>query len=159
MKRNYSKFFTPISIADKMVELLDPQPGEAILEPHAGEGAIVKRIKARCQECIVFAIELYPEWEDVLKRFAEVVVIKDFLQVPTIAKWSKCIANPPFGNETDLSAHFLKIRESVKRGGKIVMLVPDDFDPQIPHLSHSINNWSKNSDGTTTQIKIIEFNN
>jgi 16S rRNA A1518/A1519 N6-dimethyltransferase RsmA/KsgA/DIM1 with predicted DNA glycosylase/AP lyase activity len=159
MTRNYQKFFTPIEVADKMVGLLNPQPGEAILEPSAGNGAIVKRLKAHCPESTVFAIELNPEWEIELRTFADVVVIKDFLELYTSVKWTKCIANPPFGNGINLNDHFLKIRESVKKGGKIVMIVPVDFEPDIEHKPYPIENWSKNSDGSTTEIKIIEFVN
>jgi 16S rRNA A1518/A1519 N6-dimethyltransferase RsmA/KsgA/DIM1 with predicted DNA glycosylase/AP lyase activity len=158
-KRDYTKFFTPIEIADKMVKLLNPKPGEAILEPHAGDGAIVKRIKAYCPESIVFAIELYPEWEKSLMQFAEVVVINDFLQIPEIAKWTKCIANPPFGNGIDLYAHFDKIRRCVKSGGKVVVLVPKDFEAGVEFLEYKIDNWATNRDGTKTEIKIIEFYN
>jgi 16S rRNA A1518/A1519 N6-dimethyltransferase RsmA/KsgA/DIM1 with predicted DNA glycosylase/AP lyase activity len=158
-KRDYTKFFTPIEVADFMVDILDPQPGEWILEPHAGNGALVKRVKAKCPEAVVTGIELYEQWRSDLENFCEIVVIKDFLQTPTIAKWCKCIANPPFGNGIDLISHFNKMKECVKKGGKIVMLVPEDFDPDVMYVKYPIENWSTNSDGTTTPIKIIEFYN
>lgn len=39
------------------------------------------------------------------------------------------------------------------------MIVPENFNPSVEHKTHLIENWSLNSDGTKTEIKIIEFNN
>lgn len=157
--RDYRKFFTYPETAYFMAGMIDPQPGEVILEPSAGDGALVKAIKAKCQETKVIAIELDPQWESELRNFADIVAITDFLATPTIAKCNSCIANPPFGNGIDLQAHFDHICKHVKKGGKIVMIVPEDFRPNVFHETYPLENWSTNSDGTKTEIKIIEFLN
>lgn len=158
-KRDYRKFFTYPETAAFMVDLLDPQPGQVILEPSAGNGALVKAIKNKCNQAIVFACELDSEWKsDLYAAGASVVVIKDFMEYPTWPKHSACIANPPFGNGIDLEAHVERMIEAVKSGGKLVILVPADFEPCIEYRSYPLENWSKNNDGTTTPIKIIEFN-
>lgn len=156
--RNYEKFFTPERVAKFMVELVDPKPGQAILEPSAGNGAIVKAIHSHEPKTIIFAIEVNEKYRADLKLAgAKIVVIRDWMEVPEYAKWNSCIANPPFGNGIDLQAHFDKICRVVKTGGKVVMIVPADFDPKREHKTYTLENWSKNSDGTTTGIKIIEF--
>lgn len=142
-----------------MAEILNPQPGQVILEPSAGNGALCKAVKEISPETFVFACELYEEWRTDLLTVADVVVIKDFLEYPTNPKHSGCIANPPFGNEIDLKAHIDRMRHAVKIGGRMVILVPEDFILGFPHDSFSLENWSKNSDGTTTPIKIISFTN
>lgn len=157
-KRDYRKFFTYPETAAFMADLINPQPGQVILEPSAGNGALVKAIKNKCDRAIVFACELDAEWQaDLYAAGASVVVIKDFMNYPTWPKHSACIANPPFGNGIDLEAHVERMIEAVKSGGKLVILVPADFEPCVAHKAHLLNNWSKNSDGTTTPIKIIEF--
>lgn len=159
-QRNYEKFFTPEDVAWYMAEHLDPQPDEVFLEPSAGNGSLVRAVMEKCPRAHVFAFEINPEYEqDIKDAGAKVVVIKNFLEIPCYAKFTGCIANPPFGNETDLRAHFDHIRLHVKTGGKVVMIVPADFDPKCEHRTHNLNNWSTNSDGTTTTIKIIEFDN
>lgn len=165
-ERNYEKFFTPSYIAKYMVGLLGPKEGDVILEPSAGKGSIVRAIKEHNAGCIVMAFDINEQFEPFLRNAgANVVVIKDFLSIPIYAHFTSCIANPPFGNGIDLQAHFDCICDHVKSGGKIVMIVPQDFNPTYEkHLiknytAHALDNWSKNSDGTTTQIKIIEFNN
>lgn len=158
-KRDYRKFFTPDDIADFMVRLLNPQEHEVVLEPSAGNGALVKAVKEKSPKTVVFAFEKDAQWEDDLKLCANVAVIKDFLDIPIYAYFTSCIANPPFGNETDFQAHFNHICNHVKKGGRIVMIVPYDFTPEVSHDTHEIENWSANSDGTVTPIKIISFKN
>jgi predicted RNA methylase len=158
--RNYEKFFTPEDVAWFMVEHLDPKDGDEILEPSAGNGSLVRAVIEKAPGATVFAFEINQKYEKDLKEAgAKIVVIKDFLTIPVYATFTSCIANPPFGNDTDLQAHFNHIRKHVKKGGKIVMIVPYDFDPKCEHYVSHVNNWSKNSDGTTTPIKIIEFVN
>lgn len=158
-QRDYSKFFTPDHVADFMVKLLNPQAGDLILEPSAGNGSIVRAIKRNCKGCNVFAIEINRDYTEVLGEVADIIAIVDFLNVENTYMCSACVANPPFGNGIDLGAHFSQICKFVEKGGKVVMIVPADFDPQCEHKTYKLDNWSKNSDGTTTEIKIISFYN
>ncbi|MFD2922002.1 N-6 DNA methylase [Terrimonas rubra] len=108
-KRDYTKFFTYPETSEFMADLLNPQPHQVILEPSAGNGALVKAVKKKCPETKVFAVELYPEWKKDLESIADVVVLKDFLEFTGMQpKYSGCIANPPFGNGVDLDAHIKK---------------------------------------------------
>lgn len=160
--RDYTKFFTLPETAKFMAELLDPKHNDVILEPSAGNGALVKAVIEQSPKSIIFAFELDPQWEDDLRKSGDtIVVIKDFLDVPVYAKFSSCIANPPFGNSIDLQAHFDHIRAAVKTGGRIVMIVPEDFEPPAPYYYRSfpLKNWGTNKDGTVTSIKIISFLN
>lgn len=105
-QRNYEKFFTPEDVAWYMAEHLDPKEGDAVLEPSAGNGSLVKAVLDKCPKAIVFAFEVNEKYRQDLKDAgAKIVVIKDFLLTPEIAKWTSCIANPPFGNETNLQEH------------------------------------------------------
>lgn len=159
-ERDFRKFFTPDNIAWWMAELLNPQDDDVILEPSAGNGSLVRAVLEENPKAIVFAFEINEIYRDNLKEAgAKVVVIKDFLETPELAKFSGCIANPPFGNGVDLQAHFDKIRRLVKLDGRIVMIVPFDFDPNCKHTQFDCENWSKNSGGTITEIKIIDFKN
>lgn len=158
--RDYTKFFTPDSVANFMVSLVNPKVDDVVLEPSAGNGAIVKAIKKHDAGVNVFAFDINEDFKELLKESgAEIVVIKDFLTIPVHAKFTSCIANPPFGKGIDLQAHFNHICSHVKYGGQIVMIVPNEFTPKIVHHTYPCENWSNNSDGTTTEIKIISFNN
>lgn len=163
MTRNYEKFFTPDDIADKMVSLLKPLPGKRYLEPSAGNGSLVRAVKRASPASIVYAIERNYQHESDLNGICDWWEINDFIGQDDYENWLEfhgCIANPPFGNGTDLQAHFDKICRMVCYGGKVVMIVPSDFHPTVlQYKVHPVENWSKNTDGTTTKIKIIEFFN
>jgi hypothetical protein len=158
--RDYTKFFTPQGTAAFMASLLEAKAGDWVLEPSAGAGALVRAVKNKDSRIVVTAVEQNEKWRAYLKSAgANLVVIKDFLAIPDIAKWTSCIANPPFGNGTDLKAHIDHMRRCVKTGGTVVVLVPEDFELDIPHETYPHDNWSQNSDGTITPIKIIKFAN
>ncbi len=160
--RDYKKFFTPQDVGTYMVSLLNPEADDIILEPHAGNGALCKAVKKICPKCTMWAVEndRRMEGELYLSSYTDIVIMRDFLQFKSSTIFNKCIANPPFGHDIDLQAHFDKIRSHVVTGGNIVMVVPEDFKPKGVEVNEQpIKNWSENSDGTTTKIKVIQFFN
>lgn len=158
--RDYSKFFTLPETAKLMAQLLRPNPRDRVLEPSAGDGALVKAIKDFCYKTHVFAVEINPKYKKVLMDIADDVIIRDFIQCRFADScFDSCIANPPFGNGIDLQAHFDKMRQAVKPGGRILCIVPEDFDPQVKGVSYKLNNWGTNKDGSVTPIKIIDVLN
>lgn len=161
MNRNYEKFFTHSGTADFMVSLLKkPSDNFTALEPSAGSGAIIKSLRKAFGSAVeIHAVEKDNVWFDELNNMCEKVFIQDFLEYYSSFPYDVCVANPPFGNGIDLQAHFDNICELVKDGGQIIMIVPENFIPDIPHETIPLENWSKNNDGTTTPIKIINFIN
>lgn len=101
---------TPPWLAERIVAWANPGPGDSILEPSAGDGALVRAIRAldarRCgahEWTRITAVELRPEREPWLRAAdADDVVIGDW---PTVAAaWAMrdrpsfdlAISNPPF---------------------------------------------------------------
>lgn len=160
LERNYEKFFTPSWLAEQMVKMVIPLRDDTILEPSAGNGSIVRAIKYYEPDTIIHVCELKEEYRSaLLEAGARAIYIGDFLEYPESYKFDHCIANPPFGNETSIKDHYDKICRLVKPGGKIAMIVPYDFHPGRLHEAYPVDNWSTNSDGTTTEIKVIAFIN
>lgn len=162
-KRDYRKFFTYPETAAFMARLLNATDGQQIIEPSAGDGRLVKAVNDFSGDGVIIdAVELDDQWEKDLNPICRKVFISDFLRVPLLKNsYDGCIANPPFGNGVDLQSHFDKIHDIVKPLGKIIAIVPFDFFPTAVrnYYFHPLENWSKNSDGTTTAIKLIEFKN
>src|SRR5689334_4741089 len=140
--RNYKKFFTPGETALFMVGLLNLKGAEKVLEPSAGNGSLVRAIRTKYPETLIISIELDSRWElQLFAAGADVVFIQDFLNYQPVELSDACVANPPFGNGTDLHAHFNKMRECVVTGGKIVILLPEDFEVVIKHKVYPWKNW------------------
>lgn len=157
--RNYEKFFTPPEVVHRLCAIADIKRPDWVLEPHAGRGDIAEIIK-KDYTSNIWCVEINEKYKSDLKNITPFVRIGDFLSEPFFMKFDTCIANPPFGNGIDLVRHFRKIKYHVKNGGNIVMIVPFDFIPECESFTTwELENWSSNSDGTTTPIKIISFTN
>lgn len=177
--RDYSKFFTPRNIADIMVDKLDIQMGDFILEPSAGVGNIVKAVYDRGQKLYgpfqepdfhniihpidICAIEIESYYTS-LYEVANCVFIQDFLTFKHYIRFDKIIANPPFGNGVDLLAHLFKMFSLLKSGGKLISIIPEDFNLGdfnkglrfMTIEEEPLENWATNKDGSVTRLKLIE---
>ncbi|MDO9463786.1 MAG: SAM-dependent methyltransferase [bacterium] len=97
-KKEYQFFETPDELAKKLVDMANIQPGETVLEPSAGRGAIVKHInKGASCDCI----ELNLKDRIYLREEGYYVVGEDFLQCQQ--RYDVIIANPPFSFQSDIS--------------------------------------------------------
>lgn len=118
-------FPTPPSLAARMVELAEIEPGHAVLEPSAGTGNILRAIReATGDSAVRTAIEINPRLCDRL-RIAEEgahVINCDFLQFDAPAtKYDRILMNPPFANADDIK-HIRHALGMLKPGGRLVAI-------------------------------------
>lgn len=100
IKKELQYFPTPKHIVKQLIDLADVRPGDKILEPSAGEGAIAKElIKIGC---VVDTCEIHEPFRDTLITMGCRVYIGDFLEFSTEKKYDKIIANPPFTRQQDI---------------------------------------------------------
>src|SRR4051812_4739334 len=99
-------FPTPSEVVEQMLDLADIKESQRVLEPSAGEGAIVAPlIKLGCR---VTCIEI--DSVRVAKLHSLIAPIwphgfiheKDFLTVPAIASYDRVVMNPPFARQADI---------------------------------------------------------
>lgn len=127
LKKDYQYFATPNDVADMLVELaeFDKLPIDripAILEPSAGQGAIIKAINRTLPEQPVCCYEAMPTNITILRNNIDVVFFgEDFLQCNHKDKYDRVIANPPFSKNQDID-HVYKMYEVCKPGGIIVTI-------------------------------------
>lgn len=120
---NYSKVFTPGTIAELLVRLCNPYMKEGTwLEPSAGQGAIAHTIKLLYMNSKVTSIE--PE----LKYFIYLWNSAGPLNIPfeefsSNNKFDFIVANPPFDNDKWWD-HLVKMYDHLKEGGTLVSIVP-----------------------------------
>lgn len=147
-----SNFYpTPETIVDEMIKKVDFNKVKTILEPSAGKGDIVKKLKVikteyRLKENIFYnelkpekidCIEIEPDLRHILKGNGFNIVHDDFLTFNTYYNYDLIIMNPPF-SEGD--KHLLKAIEMQERtGGQIVCLlnaetVKNQFSETRKHL-------------------------
>lgn len=133
------RFYTPIDVANRIADQLDCRQGHRLLEPSAGEGALIDTIirrqpsvsaasdiqyKARCVEIDEVAAAA-------LQRKGYVVEVTDFLQVqptgPLPHRWGSALfdriaMNPPFSGGADIAHVTHALRFLAPRGVLVAVM-------------------------------------
>lgn len=121
LKKEFQYFATPDSIADEMVRYADIKDADIVLEPSAGQGAIIKAIHRQHPAKRVLYFELMDINRTVLSGIPNTFYCgSDFLTCKD-CQFDKIIANPPFAKNQDID-HIYKMWEVLKPGGKIVTI-------------------------------------
>ena len=104
-KNEFQFFETPTELASEMVRWADIQPGDTVLEPNAGRGAIALEIaRITRPDCI----ELNQRCRSHVMGLGFHVVGDDFLD--QVHCYDHIIANPPFTKQQDITHCTLMIR-------------------------------------------------
>jgi hypothetical protein len=117
-------FATPEPLGLKMAEWANIQPGDHVLEPSAGHGAIARFFP---QQSHVTMVE--PSY-DLSQRAAlangNARIINDtFESLHRTNKYDAVVMNPPFGNGGKTAIeHVAKAAQHLREGGRIVALIP-----------------------------------
>lgn len=122
IKKEFQFFATPGALADRLVELANPTDDDAILEPSAGQGAIVNAIVNYCRPERVYCYELMPLNQTFLGKIPCVTLLgDDFLTHDIEKKFDIIIANPPFSKNQDID-HIYKMYDCLVKGGRLVSI-------------------------------------
>jgi len=113
--RRESDFYkTPEQAIDSFIYHFDPGAfiGAHILEPCAGDGAMVRRLKLFCPSTWVTAVELRPEEEENLKQAGadDILCGFDFLSCDWRgSNFDVIITNPPYSIAQEIIGHCFEI--------------------------------------------------
>lgn len=143
-------FATPPKLAEQLASMADVRPGHLVLEPSAGDGAIVEAILNR--GAAVIAVEYDParrakiiaraaEWlhrQAVARESADISTIEcsvydgtratvtDFMQVEPVEPVDRVVMNPPFSRIGlgDCFDHVKHAWSFLSKGGVLVSVLP-----------------------------------
>jgi SAM-dependent methyltransferase len=118
-KKKFQFFATPDRLAQQLVDHADVQPHHRVLEPSAGQGAILNPLVVASGQ--VMCVEIMPENIEVLQKKGYYPVEADFLTLTEtdIGTFDRIVANPPFTKNQDID-HILHMFEFLKPGGRLV---------------------------------------
>lgn len=122
-KKELGWFPTPDRLAARLVSLADVQPGMTVLEPSAGEGAIVEHLFSGGPSK-VYAVELDTHrCEKLIRKFPTLVVMRgDFLTAPIPERFNRIVMNPPFAKRADVH-HVNHAYSLLADGGRLVAIM------------------------------------
>lgn len=127
LKKEFQFFATPASLAREMVFYadMDKLNGHAkIIEPSAGQGAIINAIFEKSNIRQVDCCEIMPLNKTFLQKIeGALLVCDDFLALPESFNnyYDRVLANPPFAKNQDID-HIYKMYDVCKPGGRIVTI-------------------------------------
>ena len=123
IKKEFQFYPTPDSVCDKLVSLAGIKEDDLVLEPSAGQGAIIKAIKRVFPKKDVQWCELMDINQNVLFKLQDkqTFICPDFLDTNLKNYFNKVIANPPFQNNQDI-LHIQKMYDVLKKGGRLVSI-------------------------------------
>ncbi len=118
-------YYTPPELADKLAALAELEPGQSVLEPSAGGGALVAAALKVCPEIKVTAYDINPEVIPGLQALGAEAEACDFLAVQPdkkAGKFDRVLMNPPFTKRQDLK-HVLHALNFLAPGGRLVAIM------------------------------------
>lgn len=122
IKKEFQFFATPDDLADRLVRMADIKFNHSILEPSAGQGAIIKAIRRSVKVPIIHYFELMELNQSFLSKIEGAKYISpDFLKMPLPEIFDRIIANPPFSKNQDID-HIYKMWDCLAKGGRIVTI-------------------------------------
>jgi phospholipid N-methyltransferase len=163
-KKEFQYFPTPDDIAEFMVELADIRQYDRILEPSAGQGAIVDKILDKCDNTnSVTLCELMEQNVTVLhkkyghsKNVLPITCSADFLKQPPTALFDKIIANPPFTKNQDI-LHIHHMELMLKPGGRLVSVASNHWKFASDKQSKNFRNWIKSLNADVHDLDSGQF--
>jgi len=120
-------FPTPPEIVDRMIDLIDFKPKQNVLEPSAGQGAILDRIKPHLlkNHSLVLVFETLQENIKILEEKGYISE-GDFLKFAEknigILDYARIIMNPPFERQADID-HVTAAYGLLAPGGVLVTIM------------------------------------
>lgn len=76
-----------------------------VLEPSAGSGAIVRKLRQSYPRLKVTAVEIQDKFAKPLDETGAEVIIEDFLKIDSVPIYDRIIANPPFSQAEAFIRH------------------------------------------------------
>lgn len=117
-------YATPEPVGFKMVEFADIKPGEKVLEPSAGHGAIARFFPEQADTTMIEPSYDLSQRAGLANGNAR-IINDQFESLHVNNKYDAIVMNPPYGNGGKISTdHLAKAATHLREGGRIVALLP-----------------------------------
>lgn len=159
IKKTIQFFPTPSHIVDLMLEQIELADDFSILEPSAGQGAIISEIIKQVPNAIIDYCEIEPINVEILKnKFNNINMVgDDFLKLDNTKLYDRIIANPPFAKSQDI-IHIRKMFDLLNKNGVLVSVCSTSwFKYKTDKKSTEFKKWLETQDHEIINISSGEF--
>ncbi len=153
LKKEFQFFATPNIIAQMIVCMLGTvTPDMKILEPSAGDGALIKELCSTFDDLFVDCFELMELNRKKLSKIKNANLLgEDFLLAEGLeGKYDIIIANPPFTNNQDIT-HIWKMYECLKPGGRLITIASPSWTFGSQKKQIQFREWFEGLENTDRQ--------
>lgn len=141
LQQDFQFFATPDFVADRLVSLAAPiEKGMRILEPSAGQGAIVNAILRACPDAEVDCYELMPENRELLGKVSGAVILGEDFLGSGASGYDIIVANPPFAGNRDI-AHVRAMYDALAPGGRLVTVMGTHWEMGQESVCREFRDW------------------
>lgn len=141
VKIEFQFFETPERLARRLIELAGIHYFNSVLEPSAGEGAIIRELPP-CETVYYCEIEGFRRKSLIhISFFNKAVCLgADFLQIDESQKFDRIVANPPFSKNQDID-HIRKMYAVLVEGGRLVSVASKHWQISSNRKETEFRNW------------------
>jgi protein-L-isoaspartate O-methyltransferase len=131
-------FPTPDWLVDRMIGMAAIQPYHRVLEPSAGQGAILAKIARKLDSRHQLALcEILPANQKVLCEQGFELDAADFMTLECGELFDRVLMNPPFG-KSQAPLHVRHAIELLKPGGRLVAIMPSSIMQRQDRLHREV---------------------
>ena len=159
LKKEFQFFGTSDKEADQLVYLAKMQSSHKVLEPSAGQGALIKAIHREFPKMVVDYCELM----DINRIFPNKLenvhyVGDDFLTLHerSDVRYDRIIANPPFSNNQDIE-HVRAMYRLLKPNGRLVAITSRHWEMSNNRKETEFRAWFEKHSGDRYEIESGAF--
>ena len=159
LKKEFQFFGTPDALADELVAKADIQLHHNVLEPSAGQGAIVKAIHRLDKNKKVECFELMDTNRMILEKIPNAIVTEeDFLKIGPeyLSQYDRIVMNPPFQKNQDIS-HIQHAFSLLTKGGRLVSVASTHWVSSKNKKETEFRNWLEKVGAVQEEISAGTF--
>jgi SAM-dependent methyltransferase len=139
-------FFSPQAVTDALLNAAglpdDPGPAFRVLDPSAGDGAILDALQARAPRATAQAVEINQRLREILDAKGYPLVGRDALAFHDADGFDRILMNPPFGRGGSLAMpHVRHAFSLVRPGGRLVAVVPESCFFRADRAHAAFRDW------------------
>lgn len=151
-------FRTPNEVINKMFEIMPPNENALILEPSAGDGAIIRKlIEYGIDPNLIMAVEINNKRAKIIsKEFSVDIFCKDFMLLDFPCEFDQIYMNPPFENNQDIK-HIMKAFDHLSPGGELISVVSEHPFFATDQLSHTFRTFMKENNAHVEKLQQNSF--
>lgn len=146
-------FPTPSDIVAQMIDRADIQPGQCVLEPSAGSGALVEALP---NTGLASCFEQNHTLSGILEGRGFNVIGSNFMESDLSQQFDRVLMNPPFEKLQDVD-HVLRAYEHLRPGGRLVSIMSPSWTFNSTSKAQDFRDWFEKVGGESEALPAGAF--